>query len=263
MLWVMNMPQSPQYRLADPDGPLARSGIRWAVLMLHGFTSGRQSMLPWADALAQAGATVHVPLLAGHGTSVADLAETTAGQWRRDVQQATDTLLNQDYDKIAVAGLSMGGTLALDAAAHRPVDATFVVNPALSFKFLDQLGVYLSPLLHRVLPTVGPLAGDINKPGTTEVAYDRTPVAAVQQLARLFRATRRHLSNISAPVTLYQSAHDHIVPRSSAKILRANITTELLTTIVLERSFHVATLDYDAPTIYRDSTNRLLDLSGA
>lgn len=262
MLETMSTLQSSQDLASNPDGPLACTGTRWAVLLLHGFTSGPQSVMPWAEALANAGASVRVPLLSGHGTSVADLARTTAGQWRRDVQRALDDLLTQDFDKVAVAGLSMGATLALDAAIHRPVEATFVVNPGLSFKSLDQLGVYLSPLIHKLVPTVGPLAGDVHKPGVAESAYDRTPVAAVQQLAQLFWTTRRRLSEIASPVTLYWSPQDHIVPGSSAKILQHGVDPQLLSTVVLERSFHVATLDYDAAVIHQHSIATLLELSG-
>lgn len=254
--------QTPHYLTPNPDGVLCASGTRWAVLLLHGFTAGPQSVQPWAEALAEAGATVYLPLLSGHGTTVADLAHTSAGQWRRDVQRAVDELLTQGFDKLAVAGLSMGGTLALDAASHRPVDATLVVNPALSFKTLDRLGVSLSPLFDRMIPTVGPLAGDVHKPGVAEEAYDRTPVAAVQELGKLFRTTRRQLGTIASPVTLYWSTRDHIVPSSSARILRQAIKPHLLTTVALERSFHVATLDYDAPTIHRHSISTLLALSG-
>src|SRR5699024_3245483 len=148
-------------------------------------------------------------------------------------------------DVAAVAGLWAGGALASDAARIRPVDAGFQVDSGLSFRPLDQLGVYLSPLLQWVIPTVGPLAGDVRKPGVTEGAYDRTPVAAVEQLAKLFSVTRRHLADITAPVTLYWSPEDHILPRSSARILRRGLEPHLLTTVILEQSFHAATLDYD------------------
>lgn len=262
MLEPMANLQAAQCLEPNMSGPLGESGTRWAVLMLHGFTAGPQSVLPWAETLADAGATVRVPLLAGHGTRIADLAQTTAEQWRRGVQRTLDAIFAEGFDKIAVAGLSMGGTLALDAARHRPVDATLVVNPALSFKPKDQLGVFLAPLMDQIIPTVGPLAGDINKPGVTEEAYQRTPVAAVHQLARLFATTRRRLDKIESPVVLYWSPRDQIVPKSSARILRRSLAPELLTTVVLEDSFHVATLDYDAPLIYRHSIDQLLELSG-
>lgn len=258
----VSIPQSAIFLEPNRQAPLARHGARWAVLLLHGFTAGPASVLPWGLALAEAGATVHIPLLAGHGTSVSDLAQTSAEQWRTDTQQALDRMFRDSFEYVAVGGLSMGGALALDAAAHRPVDATFVVNPALSFKPLDQLGVYLSPLLQHVVPTVGPLAGDIKKPGVIETAYDRTPVPAVEQLGRLFWSVRRNLRNIHGPVTLYQSPKDHIVPASTGKLLQQVIAPHLLTTVTLEHSYHVATLDYDAEKIQQDSITKLLALSG-
>ncbi|MDN5730894.1 MAG: alpha/beta fold hydrolase [Yaniella sp.] len=262
MLEVMGMQQSSIYLEPDPLGILNHDGIRWAVLLLHGFTAGPDSVLPWGQALSKAGATVRIPLLTGHGTNVADLARTKAGRWRTDVQQELDTLLAGPYDAVAVGGLSMGGALALDAAAHRPVNATFVVNPALSFKVSDRLGVFLSPLVHRLVPTVGPLAGDVNKPGVSESAYDRTPVPAVQQLAQLFRTTRSNLSRIDSPVTLYVSRTDHIVPRSSARFLERHLDPDLFDKLVLENSYHVATLDHDAEMIHHDSVAKLSAMSG-
>lgn len=262
MLVAMDIQHSSNYLEPEPGGALNSDGVRWAVLLLHGFTAGPDSVLPWGRALAQAGAAVSIPLLSGHGTNLAELAQTTAGQWRSDVQRELDRLLAGPYDAVAVGGLSMGGTLALDAAAHRPVEATFVVNPALSFKASDRLGAYLSPLVHRIVPTVGPLAGDINRPGVAEKAYDRTPVAAVQQLAQLFRTTRKNLSRINSPVSLYLSRVDRIVPRSSARILERHLAAGTLRKLVLENSFHVATLDYDAETIHQDSVAKLASISG-
>ncbi|NWN88974.1 MAG: alpha/beta fold hydrolase [Micrococcaceae bacterium] len=263
MLVVMNTQQSSVFLAPQPTGPLAKQGARWAVLLLHGFTSVPSAVLPWGHALAAAGATVHIPLLSGHGTSVVDLSCTTARQWRIDVQQALDGLFRQGFDHIAVGGLSMGGTLALDAAANRPVDVTFVVNPALSFKPLDCVGAIASSFIHRLVPTVGPLAGDIKKPGVSEQAYDRTPTAAVHQLARLFSTARRRLSRISAPVKLYWSTQDHIVPASSAKTLENNTSSGLFQKVVLDRSYHVATLDFDAEVIHEHSVATLMQLSGA
>lgn len=257
----MTSQQLPAYFEPNPNGTLAQASSRWAILMLHGFTAGPESVRPWAQALADAGAPVHTPLLTGHGTSVSDLARATAGQWRRDTQQSLDTLLAANYDHVAVCGHSMGGTLAMDAAAHRPVTATFVINPALSFRFLHGIGAALSPILQYIVPTVGPLAGDINKPNISEIAYSRTPVAAVQQLAKLFWTTRRNLSSVQSPVTLYRSSHDHLVPASSANILQRRLKNTAFNTVLLQNSYHVATLDYDAETIHRHTISRLRALS--
>ncbi|HJF14860.1 MAG TPA: alpha/beta fold hydrolase [Enteractinococcus helveticum] len=256
------MMQSIEILQPDPQGVLAKNQTHWGIVLLHGFTADPGSVLPWGQALATAGATVYIPTLPGHGTTVSDLAQTRAGQWRQQVQQTVDNMLMQNYDHIAVAGLSLGGTLALDAAAHRMVDATFLVNPALTFKPVDQLGVALSPLFQRIIPTVGPLAGDIQKAGVVEEAYDRTPVPAVVELAKLFRTVRRQLTDIQSPVTLYCSTEDHIVPPTTAKLLRRRLGPNLLRIVRMDNSYHVATLDNDAPLIFQDSVHTLLKLSG-
>ena len=57
--------------------PYVHEGDRHAVLLCHGFTGNPSSLRPWAEAIAAAGHTVHLPRLPGHGTSWQDMARTT------------------------------------------------------------------------------------------------------------------------------------------------------------------------------------------
>lgn len=245
--------QHPTVRLmSNPNGPLAprHSGRHVGVLMLHGFTSSPTPLRPWAAALANAGAQVVLPTLAGHGTRWQDLVEVSAGQWRDDVRRAIDELLTGVYgepvDELVLAGLSMGGTLALDAAAHRPATHVLLVNPALRLKPLDALGGLLAPVLKHVVPTVAPIADDIAREGVSEHAYPRTPIAPVAELAALERAVRAELRRITARVTVFRSATDRVVPESSMRALRRGLSnTAQLNVHRLPRSYHVATLDHD------------------
>ncbi|MBD4563462.1 alpha/beta fold hydrolase, partial [Xanthomonas citri pv. citri] len=71
-------------------------------------------------------------LLPGHGTRWEDLAATGADEIRAAVRAVVDLELAR-HGRVVMAGISMGGALALDAAAHRPVAGVLVVNPALRF----------------------------------------------------------------------------------------------------------------------------------
>jgi len=51
------------------------------VLISHGYTGSPQSMRYLAEGLAQAGFTVALPRLKGHGTTSVDMATTTASDW--------------------------------------------------------------------------------------------------------------------------------------------------------------------------------------
>ncbi|MDY6055580.1 alpha/beta hydrolase [Micrococcus sp.] len=229
--------------------PQRPAGADVAVLMLHGFTSGPACVRPWAEGLAAGGLRVHAPLLPGHGTRWQDLAATSAHTLRAAVRDELDALL-ADHEHVVVAGLSMGGALALDAAAHRPVRAVLVVNPALRF---GHLLAPAAPLLKHVVASVSSIAGDVAAPGVREAAYERTPVAGVAELGRIQRATRRGLGRITAPVTVFRSAQDAVVPQASHRCLLRGLDSAPVRVVPLPRSRHVATLDYDLPRIVAES----------
>lgn len=227
-----------------PAGPAPRDRC---VVVLHGFTSGPASVRAWAEGLAAAGSWVSVPLLPGHGTRWQDLAATGADEIRGAVREAVDRELAR-HRHVVVAGISMGGALALDAAAHRPVAGALVVNPALRFASPAAL---LAPVLAPLLPSVTPIAGDIADPHAHELAYPRTPVAGVAAVGRIQRAARRALPRITAPVTVFRSAQDAVVPAASHRTLLRGLRRAPVAVVPLPRSRHVATLDLDLDLLIR------------
>jgi esterase/lipase len=239
------------------DGPGGRTG----VLLVHGFTASPMSMRPWGEHLAAAGFAVRCPLLPGHGTRWQDCNLVTEDDWTTAVGEAFDALA-EDVDRVVVAGLSMGGTLAIRLAELRPDDvaALILVNPSLLTQRLD---AKLLPLLARLTSGWAPIASDIKKPGVTELAYPRLPLRAMLGLRRLWTATRADLAGITAPVLLYRSATDHVVEPESSRVLLAGVSSPDVTEVVLEDSYHVATLDNDAPTIFAGSVDWIRARTGA
>lgn len=229
------------------EGPEGRTG----VLLVHGFTGTPMSMRPWGEHLAAAGFAVRCPLLPGHGTRWQDCNLVTHDQWTTAVGEAFDRLA-ADCDRVFVAGLSMGGTLSLRLAELRGDDVAglILVNPSL---LTERLDAKLLPLLARITPSWAPIASDIKKPGITELAYPKLPTRAVLQLRQLWAATRADLGAVDVPLLLFRSRVDHIVEATSGKVLLAGISSTDATEVVLEDSFHVATLDNDAPTIFARS----------
>ena len=86
-----------------------------------------------------------------------------------------------------------------------------------------------------------------------EPADDRTPVVAFASLQKLWKVTRTDLAAVRAPILLYRSRVDHVVDESSARVLQAGAVNAEIREVVLEDSYHVATLDNDAPTIFEGS----------
>lgn len=231
---------------------------RIGVLLSHGFTGSPFSMRPWAEFLAKEGYAVDVPRLPGHGTSWQDMNTTTWQDWYAEVSRSLDKLLAEN-DQVVVAGLSMGGALALRLAADRPGDVAglILVNPAVNSTNKQLLAV---PLLKYLLPGITSIGNDVKKQGIDEYAYPKVPLKALHSLLRAWKPLRRDLINVTAPILLFRSAVDHVVDPSSARIIQRTVLSAEVSERVLSDSFHVATLDNDAPTIFQESLEFLRKL---
>lgn len=229
----------------DGFGPAARTG----VVISHGFTGSPASLAEWARHLAARGYAVRLPLLAGHGTTWQDLAATPWRQWYSGYEAAYLDLA-RNTDAVVAAGLSMGGTLALRLASEHPVAGVVVVNPGLTIA--DPRARYAG-LLKYVMKSVPAIGNSIKKEGMDELAYARTPVAAVSQLYRLFQDTVRRLPQVSAPTLVFRSSVDPIVPESSIKVLQQHLGSADLEIVRLLNSYHVATMDHDSQLIFERS----------
>ncbi|MEA2932583.1 MAG: carboxylesterase [Actinomycetota bacterium] len=213
------------------------------ALLLHGYTSTPQSLDGLAAALADAGFDVSVPLLPGHGTAVEDLVPCRWSDWQGAAEEAWAKLA-AGHDRSVVAGLSMGGTLATWVAATcAGVAGLACVNP-----IVDPPAESFRELLRAFLATgadclPGP-ANDVSQPDAREVAYPQWPIAPMLSLFEAQDELLGRLSSVRCPVLVVTSLHDHVVPPVSSDLLAAGVagTVERL---VLERSFHLATLDVE------------------
>lgn len=225
------------------------------VLLCHGFTSTPQSMRAWAEHLAAEGITVRCPLLPGHGTAWRQLNRTRWTDWYGAVDSELSGLREHGCRSVFVFGQSMGGTLALRLAQkHADIAGLALVNPSVTTLRKDAA---LLPLLSKVVPAVRGVAGDIAKPGAVELAYDRMPLRAMASLAQLWRLVREDLRLVRQPLILFRSSNDHVVEPVNATIILDGISSQDVTQVTLTDSFHVATLDNDATTVFRRSVEFL------
>jgi carboxylesterase len=240
--------------------PFEHAGGPVGVLLCHGFTGSPQTVRSWADYLAAQGLSVSLPRLPGHGTTWRDMARTGWQDWYGAVDAAFSALAAR-CEQTFVFGISMGGCLAFRLAEVHgsAVRGLVVVNPSLA---MDNKLLLLAPVLKYVLPTVPGIASDIKKPGVKEVGYDKVPIKAAASLAGLWDITTKHLGEVTQPVLVYRSAVDHVVGPASMQVLRAGLPAGVATVRELPDSYHVATLDNDAETIFEGSLKFVQDHAG-
>jgi carboxylesterase len=175
-------------------------------------------------------------------------------QWQ-DWYACVDTAfreLHEACEKVVIGGLSMGGALALQLAQeHGPrISGLVLVNPAVKF---DDPRTRLLPVLKHLVGSLEAIGNDVKKPGVTELAYTRTPLKAAHSQILAWQTVIRDLPEVTQPVLLLRSPNDHVVPASSSALILSRISSRDVTEILLEDSFHVATIDNDAPRIFGES----------
>jgi len=227
--------------------PFSAPGGPHGALVLHGLTGNPSSMRGVAEALAAAGFAVELPLLPGHGTSVEDMLTTSFTDWSARVEAAYLGLAGRT-DRVVTVGLSMGGTLAAGVAARHPAVAGLVAINGMfeppAPAFIEMLRTAADQGSDR-MPGIG---SDIALPGVSEGAYPETPIVPLISLMEATTELHGRLGDIGCPVLVLTSTHDHVVPPSSSDVLAAGVAGPV-ERVVLERSFHVATLDFDRDVV--------------
>lgn len=229
------------------------------ILLCHGFTGTPQSLRPWARALGDAGFTVRVPRLPGHGTTWQHCNRTTWTQWYDAVLRALDELA-QTCRIVVVCGFSMGGSLAVLLAVDRPdvVRGLVLLNPAFC---VDDPRMPILPVLRFLLPSVAGISDDrARADGEPEIAYTRVPLHALHSQTKLWRRAVDRIGDVACPVLLMTSTTDHVVPPASAALLLDRVTVAVRH-VVLPNSFHVAALDHDAGLVASESIDFVHDLA--
>ena len=238
--------------MANPDhmAPFHADGGPVGILFCHGFTGSPASLRGWAEQAAEAGHTVSLPRLPGHGTVWQELNVTSWRDWY-DRVDAEYRGLQERCDQVFVAGLSMGGSLALRLAEqHTDVAGLMLVNPALGA--VDPMARFAGVLKYLV-PATPSIGNDIALEGVDEGAYDMTPVYGVHELFKLWTDVKSVLDLVTCPLILFRSTVDHVVSGTSSDTILRLVSSADITEVHLPNSYHVATLDHDANTIVDQS----------
>lgn len=239
--------QSPVLPGAEPWSHSGSSSH--GALCIHGFTGNPSSMRGVAEAFAGAGYHVELPRLPGHGTAVSDMVATRWEHWTAEVEAAYRRL-SERCDRVVVAGLSMGGSLTLWTALQHPEVAGIVcVNPAAQPQAPEVVEMVEGMIADGVdvMPGIG---SDIADPDVVENSYPETPLRALMSLVQdgVTPMVPRY-GGSKVPMLLVTSKNDHVVDPIQSDQL-AEQWGGPVERMLLDRSYHVATQDYDKDAIF-------------
>lgn len=245
-----------------------RAGSRCGVVVVHGFTGCPASVAGVADSLIEAGFDVEVPRLPGHGTTVDELLTTTWHDWYGTVATTADVLAER-CDQIVLVGQSMGATLCLAVALDRQANATppiglGCINPATQMRGPDIIEM-IDDLVADGIEVVPGEGSDIADPDSFDITYPGTPLRPLLSFLHDGVAPIEHrFAELTMPLLLVTSRQDHVVDPSDSVYLAEHFGGPV-EHVWLERSFHVATRDYeraDVNMMMTEFTTRLAHSKG-
>ena len=247
----MSIEGAPEGWITDYSAAGSGPNEKIGVLLVHGFTGTPASMRPWAHYLNERGYTISVPLMPGHGTTWHELNQVHWQEWPAKVESELKKL-RERCSKVFICALSMGGGNSLYVTAKNQglVDGLVLVNPMIHIPGIQIKFVHIISRIQKSRASVG---DDIKKPGVTEWGYDALPLKGVAQLYKYLKLSRSLLPTVKAPTLVFHSVDDHVLPVSNTEIIMSELGSSDKQRIELTNSYHVATLDDDAETIFENA----------
>ena len=248
------------------------------VVLLHGLTGTSAEMTPVAEAL-RGRFPLYVVRVAGHETSVAELARTSWRDWYASATAGTDALL-RIVPRVVVIGLSMGAMLTVRLAVERrdAVAGVVLLSPAIAlgrawvkrlrgpFRWLAAADAHLPfvpGLLARLVMTKG--GSDIADLAVraTHPGYRQVPLRALLNLMHLQRFAWDAAPALTQPALVIHAANDHTCPIDAARALFERLGSRDKRMVVLDKSFHVVTVDHDRKQVVDEIAAFLERVAGA
>jgi carboxylesterase len=170
--------------------------------------------------------------------------------WIEDVEKAIDACYKRTKN-VFMIGLSMGGTISMKCLERYPkVKGASLVNHAMVFTNPMMKWV---PFLKGFKRTTKPIASDIKDPNQKEIAYEKTPLEGIDQMLKLIKSVNMDWLKLTQPIIIFKSKEDHVIPIVSAEWTYTHLNSMTKKLVMLDNSYHVATMDYDKDIIINDS----------
>lgn len=220
------------------------------ALVIHGFTATPDINRSIIQKLNQKGFTVIAPLLAGHGRTPEQCAQTNWRDWYNSVEEAYFALKKITKHQFIV-GHSLGGLLTLKMLIQYPnqfLAAGLLATPLFLARWIQWLlpVVWHSPIKHiyrfqkKKTPDIkdrSALANFWN--------YSKMPVNNVVSITELQKLIQNQLTQIETPLILMHAKEDSTAPYESMAAIASGVQSKITEMITLKNSYHQIPIDFE------------------
>ena len=209
-----------------------------AVLLLHGFTGNSSDVRQLGRFLQKKGYTSYAPQYEGHAAPPEEILKSSPYVWFKDVLDGYDYLVEQGYEDIAVAGLSLGGVFALKLSLNRPV------------KGIKTEGTIYEGFLEY--------ARNFKKyEGKDQATIDKEmedfhPTETLKELSDTLSRVRNDVDEVLDPILVVQAEKDEMIDPQSANYIYENVDSDEKQIKWYANSGHVITIDKEKEQVFED-----------
>jgi len=228
------------------------------ILLVHGFTGAPKEMRWMGEYLnREHGFACLGVRLAGHATKPEDMIRSTHADWLLSVEEGYH-LLSGVSQRVILAGLSMGGALALTMAAQLPTAG--VIAMATPYGLPQDWRLDYTEWLSKLQPYLPkssdpPSTGWFDKQAWNEhISYPQNPLRSIGELKKLLELMRSALPQVTAPTLLIYSKDDIYLPlgsEASMNYIYDHLGSARKQKLLISGSGHVLTRDAQRETVFR------------
>jgi carboxylesterase len=230
-----------------------------ACLLIHGFTGTPKEMRWMGEYLNQRGFTCLAVRLGGHATNPEDMIRSRYTDWIASVEDGYH-LLRGITDNIFLAGLSMGGILALLMSARLAQRVRGVIAMSTPARLPTDYPIWLLQLVSLVMRYS---AKTRNAPGTgwfdqsayvDHISYSKNPVRSSAELKKLILEMHAALPRVNVPVLLMHSKDDtYVLPKNMEQIYAGLVNAQDKTKLYITGSGHVLPRDAARQQVFQSA----------
>jgi carboxylesterase len=233
----------------DPSKP--------ACLLIHGFTGAPKEMRSMGEYLNRQGYTCLGIRLAGHATQPEDMIRSRYTDWIASVESGYHMLYGIT-DNIFLAGLSMGGVLALLTSTSLKVRGLIAMSTP--SRLPKDYPIWFLRAASKVIKYSPkrkgePGSGWFDKTAYQEqISYPQNPVRSVAELKELILAMNAALSRVTVPVLLMHSKDDtYVLSENMERIYSGLVNAREKTKLYITGSGHVVTRDAAREQVFQSA----------
>lgn len=194
--------------MSDNCKPYFSRKSKKGVLLIHGFAAAPREIINLAKSLEEKDFSVYCVRVAGHGTNINDMINSSYQDWYNSISYGYSAL-SSFCDSICVVGQSNGGLLASAVASYNKCNSLVLLAPAFKVRIK---GFFLVKYLKNIFKGVPRFLKKEHK----DFNYKLFPFKSLDEMRILQEEAQEYIQNISVPVLTAVSENDVLIDRKYA-----------------------------------------------